>query len=182
MEGRQKLPCVSWQRNAAGKSMLAPWAYSYLIEITGRPVHLFRLSYTSWLSLKSVSPAQLYQRDSSSRCRQDEPGCSETCSDAQSLCFWKSRWTFFVCITVMCFWVWGKCGWCKKNFITTPLWFTDLTQCPPCVGYKHTVPPHDLTMLNNPPLHHLKYINNAHKRKMRAYDYATKMPWFQFCL
>lgn len=57
--------------------MLAPWTYSYLIEITGRPMHLFRLSYTSWLSLKSGSPARLYQRDSSSRCHQDEPGCSE---------------------------------------------------------------------------------------------------------
>lgn len=43
--------------------MLAPWTYSYLIESAGRPMHLFRLSYTSWLSPKSGSAAQLQQSD-----------------------------------------------------------------------------------------------------------------------
>lgn len=93
MEGRQKLLCVQQQRNAAGKSMLAPWTYSYLIESTGRPVHLFRLSYTSWLSQRSGSPAQLQQCDSSSRCHQDKPRGLENVAVTLnlSLCFWTEQ-------------------------------------------------------------------------------------------
>lgn len=88
--------CVAAEE-CSGKSMPAPWTYSYLIESTGRPMHLFRLSYTSWLSLKSGSPAQLQQSDSSSRCHPDKPRGSENLAVtvfwqlSLSLCFWTAQ-------------------------------------------------------------------------------------------
>lgn len=57
--------------------MLAPWTYAYLIESAGRPMQLFRLSYTSWLSLKSGSAARLQQSDSGLRCHQEPPRVKE---------------------------------------------------------------------------------------------------------
>lgn len=70
--GQTKASLCGAAEECSGKSMLAPWTNSYLIESAGRPVHLFRLSYTSWLSQKSGCPAQLQETDSSARCHQEK--------------------------------------------------------------------------------------------------------------
>lgn len=101
----------------------------------------------------------------------------------QSICLCvsgQSRGMFFVCTTVMCFWVWRKCGWCKKNCVMTPLWFTDPTQGSPCVGYKHMSHLYMTSLCShNSSLYHLKYINNVHMRNIRTMDYVPTMSWFQ---
>lgn len=102
-----------------------------------------------WLPCTAAAAGAWVQHVAPSESRGSEALCSSGFFSRRSirLCV-SGRGMFFVCAAVMCFWVWGKCGWCKKNCVMTPLWFTDPTQGPPCVGYKHRVPPlHDLTIL-----------------------------------
>lgn len=146
--------------------MPAPWTYSYLIESTWRPIHLFRLSCTSHLSLKSASPAQLLWSNSSSRCHPGKPRTlgSQTLRWGQSVCLWvsgQSGGMLFVCTTVMCFGVWRICGWCKQNCVMTPLRFSG-----PSRTYIALLSQHDFPVLQ------LKHINNKNFTNMGTIPYV----------
>lgn len=94
--GQTKAALCGAAEECSGKSMLAPWTDSYLIESAGRPMHLFRLSYTSWLSQKSGSPAQLQESDSSARRhwegeKKEEDGKKKNLEVLRTL-RWRSIW------------------------------------------------------------------------------------------
>lgn len=149
-------------------------------------MRLFRLSNTNWLSLRLNLLHSCSRVTQVQDITQTSPG--KLCGDGflavhMSLCFWtEQRHALCFHYSHVYFWVWRKCGWCKKNCVMTPLWLTDPTQGPPCVGYNHRVPHMTSQCSHNSSFYHLEYINIVHMRNIRTMDYALTMSWFQLCV
>lgn len=140
--GQTKAALCAAAEECSEKSALAPQTAPYLIESAGRPVHLFRLP-PALARPDPDSPAQLQQTQAPDVTGADLKDPEEDSAAACPLFALES------CVSG-----------CEENVadaVITPLRLTDPTQRPPCVGYKQTSPPHDLTCSKSipppPPVH-----------------------------